>query len=237
MDSKKKKSRMFRSVNHTWNPVVGCSHHCFYCWARMLVKRRRYQTPCNECYNFKVHAHLERPIKTGKVILVCSMGDLFCKECPRDYIQQVLDKIRSHQNKTFIICSKNPARFSDFIKSVPDNCILGTTIETNRDILVRALTKAPLPSQRYEAMIKLNHKRKFLSIEPIMDFDLSILLTWVRKIKPEICEIGYNNYTTFQLPEPPLSKTEKLISRIRKLGIVTHEKTIRKAWYEKIRCK
>ncbi len=233
MDSKKKKSRMFRSVNHTWNPVVGCSHHCFYCWARMLVKRRRYQTPCNECYNFKVHAHLERPIKTGKVILVCSMGDLFCKECPRDYIQQVLDKIRNYQNKTFIICSKNPARFSDFIKSVPDNCILGTTIETNRNVLVKKWSQAPAPSLRYRAMASIKSKRKFLSIEPIMEFDFSIMVQWIKDINPIIVEIGYNNYQRFRLPEPPLSKTKQLIKRIQKMGIILKEKTIREAWHER----
>ncbi len=76
-------------------------------------------------------------------------------------------------------------------------------------------------------------KRKFLSIEPIMDFDLEVMTSWVKNIKPEICEIGYNNYLMFKLVEPNLSKTIQLIKVIKKMGITVKEKTIRKAWNEK----
>jgi len=232
-EKEKKKTRMFRSVNGTWNPVIGCTHKCKYCWARRLVETKLYKTSCKDCASFNVHTHLDRLIKKRRTILVCSMGDLFCKGCPDQYIRAVLDIIRVHSNRDFILCTKNPARYEDFIKMVPDNCILGTTIETNNDNLVREWSEAPPPTERHKVMARLRYKRKFLSIEPIMEFDMKVMIKWVKDIHPLTCEIGYNNYPMFRLPEPTLEKTRELIENIKKLGISVREKTIRKAWSEK----
>lgn len=231
--SKEKKSKMFRSVNGTWNPVIGCSHHCKYCWCVPLVKSTRYKAACSKCRTFQVHAHLERSVKSRKTILVCSMGDLFCEGCPDKYITEVLEKIREYPKKTFIFCTKNPARYKAFLKIIPDNCILGSTIETNRNVLAKKWSQAPAPSLRYKAMAAIKSKRKFLSIEPIMEFDLPMMIKWIKDINPIIVEIGYNNYQRFRLPEPPLSKTKQLIKRIQKMGMTVKEKTLRLAWNER----
>ena len=198
--------------------------------ARLLSKRQKHL--CRDCYDFVPHPHFERRVPNAKVIFVTFKGDLFCEAVPSEWITKVLELgPMQHPDKTFLFCTKNPGRYSEFLDFFTPNCLLGTTIETNRDELVKPLTNAPLPSARYEAMVQLDWPRKFLSNEPIMDFDLDVLLGWIADINPEVCEIGYDNYG-FKLKEPPLSKTLELIRGKRRLGIDTREKEIRKAWWE-----
>ncbi|MBA7707801.1 hypothetical protein ES703_116684 [subsurface metagenome] len=79
-------------------------------------------------------------------------------------------------------------------------------------------------------MRALDHPKKFISIEPICDFDLDEMLSWMAEINPEIIEVGYDNYHN-RLREPPLAKTEKLIKELEGFTTVVR-KTIRKAWDE-----
>jgi hypothetical protein len=70
--------------------------------------------------------------------------------------------------------------------------------------------------------------RKFISIEPIMDFDRECLLPWLNIVHPWAIAIGYDNYNN-GLPEPPLAKTRELIESLRKRRITVYEKTLREA--------
>jgi hypothetical protein len=112
----------------------------------------------------------------------------------------------------------------------PPNVLLGTTIETNRDNLYRGISKAPLPSKRYEAMLKLKHPRKIVTVEPIIDFDVDVLESWIRRIGPEAVYFGYDSKNNF-LPEPELKKV-KILMRSFKQAIIVRLKVIRKAWWE-----
>jgi hypothetical protein len=101
---------------------------------------------------------------------------------------------RALAERTFLIQSKNPRIFNDY--RFPRNVLLGTTIETNRDNLYEEISKAPLPSQRYKAMLKLEHPRKIVTIKPILDFDVRArevrgqgsLIVW--KIRNQHSELG-----------------------------------------------
>lgn len=221
------KTRMFRSVEKTWNPVVGCSHNCIYCWARRQAKRQKHR--CQFCYKFIPHLHLERKVPKANLIFVCSMGDLFCDVIHNEWIEQVIGIVRQHKDRDFLFCTKNPKRYLEF--DFPRNCLLGTTIETNKDELVEKVSQAPLPSERYKAMLDLDGSyRKFLSVEPIMEFDFDVFLGWIKDINPNLCEIGYDNYG-FNLIEPEVNKTLKLIEEKRKLGIDTRIKELKKQKY------
>jgi hypothetical protein len=205
----------------------------------MMAPRIGGMRDCEKCKGFVPHPHFEVRVPNAKLVFVGSMCDLFCKGVLDEWIERVLEIVRQHPHQDFLFCTQNPARYFDFLGKFPENAILGATIQTNRDELVKGLTGAPLPSERYEALFKFPHKRKFWSAEPIMDFDLEIFLGWIVSVRPEVCEIGYDNYPkrTFKklgrfLVEPIKSKVEKLIDLKRRAGIDTREKTIRKAWFE-----
>ncbi len=77
-------------------------------------------------------------------------------------------------------------------------------------------------------MIDLQYDRKFISIEPIMDFDLEIFAKWIEEIAPIQVSVGYDNWNN-RLPEPSLSKTLQLIERLNEFTQV-RERKLREAW-------
>lgn len=226
-------TRMFPHIKETWNPVVGCVHDCIYCWSRRLAKRQKHR--CKLCYEFKPHLHKERLGKKWrkpKTIFVVDMGDLFCKDIPSKWILEVLDNIAANPHCKFLLLTKNPGRYFEFIDHFSNNIVLGTTIETNRGHLIEKVSKAPKTAIRYMDMSELPWDQKFIAIEPIMDFDLDVLLGWITEINPILVSIGYDNYKNY-LNEPPKSKTLELINQIKNNGIEVELKTVRPAWWEK----
>lgn len=204
-------SKMFKSVTETWNPYHGCEHDCTYCWARKAAEGRlkklndRYKDGFTPAFFPDM---LARRFKAGSLVFVSDMGDLFGRWVKREWIAAILEVVAQHPDVDFLFCTKNPDRYLQFDFS--PNVILGVTIETTRDHGVYDVSKAPIPVLRYGAMYLKEHPRKFISIEPVMDFDLGELLLWVRQIKPEIVEIGADTLNN-NLPEPDTEKLAALV--------------------------
>jgi len=203
---------MFKSITRTWNCFVGCDFGCTYCSARRLAETRLRNS---ERYKdgFKPHlveSELNRKFKPREFIFVAYMGDIAFASGPDR--KAILTRIRQFKKTKFLIQSKDP-RFFDTV-DWPDwnNIYYGTTIETNRDY---QLSKAPEPWDRYSDMAALEHPHKFISIEPICDFDLFVLLDWMRDIEPEIIEVGADNYHN-NLPEPDAWKLNHLLNELRR---------------------
>ena len=228
--------KMFTIVSETWNPVTGCLHDCIYCWARKLALTKLRHTPrYREGFKPRLNPEEFKKRFKGGVVFVSDMGDLWGEWVPDEWIRRVLDHIRRFPNTWFLFLTKNPQRYHDFIDEIPPNAILGATIETNRDYYYQEgytprISRAPLPSRRYRAMRDLDWPLKFISIEPILDFDLDVFTKWIEEINPFMVYIGYDNYNN-KLPEPPLAKTRELIKRLEDFTLVIR-KTIRPAWNE-----
>jgi len=228
------KGKMFNVVTKTWNPVTGCLYHCTYCWARQLATTKlknshRYIQGFKPMLNkneFRVK------FKKGGLIFVSDMGDLFGDFIPNHWIQRVLEHVARFPKTHFLFLTKNPARYHDVLRQMPENAILGATIETNDDqiFLTSKASRAPLPSKRYTAMRDLDWDKKFVSIEPVLDFKLETFSLWIEDILPFMVYVGYDNYHN-KLNEPPLSKTLSLLDRISQNTLVI-KKTIRQAWFE-----
>ena len=224
-------TRMYDNVK-TWNPFVGCLHSCSYCYGRRISKRQKHR--CAKCYSFEPHLHperLTRNFKEGETFFVSSMGDI--SFATPDEMEQIMDVIWNYPKTTFMIQSKRQDAFLyGRLHPYPNNCIFGTTIETNRD--TSKISKAPLPFLRKAWMASpLVHPRKHVTIEPIMKFDLDVMVGWIREINPEFVYVGYNNLDSknFHLPEPSLKETLRLIEELEKITEV-RRKSIRKAWWE-----
>lgn len=225
---------MFKLVSATWNPVTGCLYNCKYCWARELAltklkKSQRYQQGFKPSLN---EAEFKVKFSKGDLIFVSDMGDLFGDFIQSSWIQKVLNHIDHFPEADFLLLTKNPKRYHEFIDRMPKNAILGTTIETNIDRIVEEhnVSISPLPSKRYEAMKNLSWNKKMISIEPILEFDLNVLSQWVEDIQPFIVYVGYDNYNGM-MPEPLQEKTSQLIKRLSSNRLVI-KKTIRPAWFE-----
>lgn len=228
-----KGSKMFSFITKCWNPLcMRCQYDCSYCWSEALKDGRlknspRYQklaSSGNICYF--VEKELNRHFKTGDFVFVEDCGDL-CGDWIGDLaIYKILQVIKRSPNAKFLLLTKNPWRYLAFATMIPENCLCGATIETTRS--VKPWSKAPAPSNRYQAMKLLQHPHKMICIEPIIDFDPVKFLSWIEEIKPELIVIGYNNYPkSCQLPEPSLAKTKKLIDCLRYEHFNVQTKTLR----------
>ena len=176
-------------------------------------------------------------------VFVVDMGDMFGDWVKDEWIKMILEAIRTHGGKhtTYLFLTKNPKRYFDYIPYFTSNMMLGATIETDKDVFkypdgrritYDKISKAPKPLERLKYMYLLPVKNKFISIEPILDFNLYIFADWIHIIKPKLVYVGYDNYNN-HLPEPSLEKTMNLINYLRdKLRIEVREKTIRPAWWE-----
>lgn len=198
-----KTTKMFPFITKTWNPLGGeCLHGCAWCWAKALIKQ----------YNFASYQgapkllenKLQETFAPEDFVFVGSMVDLFGEWVPPRMIQLIIDRVAFIGRAQFLFLSKNPQRFLEF--DWKPHMIAGITLETNRDNLV---FNAPTRTDRIEAFSRFQG-RKFVSIEPILDFDLGGLVHAIEKIKPEFVAVGYDNYR-HGLPEPSLAKTEVLI--------------------------
>ena len=172
-----KKTNMYKLSASQWNPFAGCEHECTYCKSSFQEQLKRWaKKNCCECYEFTPHTRPERlsrslqKTKYMQFIFTCSSGDIaFCND---RHLEKIIDVIRQRPNKTFLIQSKD---FQTFSRAVfPKNVILGTTLETNRDELAEAISKAPNPSQRYKDFLDVRHDLKMVTIEPVMDFDIRL---------------------------------------------------------------
>jgi len=214
-------SKMFDCITETWNPLGGeCPHNCTYCWAKRLIKRHKMSKYQGEPRI--VSKELKRKFKDGSFVFVQDMSDLFAETVPVEYIRKVLIYINKFSKTTFLLLTKNPKRYNEFV--IPHNCICGATIES--DMQYKQVTKAPLPLYRFMEMDKLKHPRKMVSIEPIMKFSV-LFADLLRKINPEFIYIGFDNYNS-GLIEPSVEKVDKLISELEKFTVVHVKPSVEK---------
>lgn len=231
----KTKSKMFPFITKTWNPLAirKCSFGCVYCWAEGLKQTRlkntgRYQMlNQNNAVCAVVETQLTKPtFKAEDFVFVGTMGDMFAPDIPSEAIEETLELMRYNMKTNYLFLTKNPSRYKEFLNTfLKFNATLGATIETNRD--TKQFSKAPDTEERFWEMYDLEYSPKFLSIEPIMDFDLTEFADQIRNI-PNLTKIaiGYDNYN-HGLPEPELAKTKELIQRLRSWRYEVVEKTLR----------
>jgi len=197
--------------------VIGCLHNCSYCWARNLAETKlKDKEKYKDGFKPKIFEYELSKKFYSKFVFITDMGDLFGTWVPSEWILNVIDAIKNSPSSLFLFMTKNPSRYNEFLEIFPQNVVLGATIESNREYKV---SKTPKAAKRYLAMRDLPFNKKMVSVEPIMDFDLEILVQWISDIKPILVHVGYDNYNN-NLPEPSLSKTMQLIDILRKFTIV-----------------
>lgn len=170
-----------------------------------------------------VEAELKTDLGSDKIIFVGSATDLFGEWVPESEIEEILDYCREFSN-IYLFQSKNPSRLGDFLELLPENSVIGTTLETNRKYNI---SKAPQPPERYRDFKALDWPRKMISIEPIMDFDLEEFVSWIKSIDPEFVSIGADSKNN-ELTEPSSEKVESLIENLQRLIEIRKKKNLKR---------
>jgi DNA repair photolyase len=220
-------SNMYEWISHCHAHLGGeCSHKCKYCYVDNPIGGRP------EKFTGKVRL-LEDEFKVnygeGKTIFIEHMNDLFAKDVALEDIKRVLRHCKEYPKNTYMFQTKNPARFFEVMDSFPINTILGITIETNR--VIEGISEAPTPYERYMGMWNVPKTtpmfsypiKTFVTIEPVLDFDVDIFAKWIGEIKPDFINLGADS-KNHNLPEPTVEKIMAFVEELKKYGIELREK-------------
>lgn len=205
---------MYEFVTHTWNPLIGkCLHECLYCSTNKF-----YYPTLKERYSGKIRLDLKcfnDNLGKGNFIFVCAQNDLFSEGVPDGIIYNVLDYCYKFDNK-YLFQTKNPTRLQHF--SFDSKTVFCTTIETNR-IYPEIMNNCPTPQNRAYNMPIGN----YVTIEPILDFDLKQMVGLIKQCSPIQVNIGADSGRN-NLPEPSKDKVLELVSELQKFTTI-HRKT------------
>jgi DNA repair photolyase len=170
----------------------------------------------------------EKELKTdlgdGNIIFVGNTNDMFAQNIPVEWIEKTFLHCKQYDNE-YVFQTKNPQRLTHTL-NVPslfiDRYILGTTIETNRAKMLAEISNAPPPAERAK-WIACGDDRKFITIEPIMDFDLEPFAEMIIQAKPNFVNIGADS-KRHNLHEPSYEKVIALADELKKAGIEIRKK-------------
>lgn len=98
----------------TWNPTTGCnriSAGCKFCYAEVMSKRLKAMGQSKYRNGFELTLHpdtLTIPYtwKKPRIVFVNSMSDLFHKNIPLNYIQEVFRTMKENHMHTFQVLTK-----------------------------------------------------------------------------------------------------------------------------------
>lgn len=150
----------------TWNPITGCnkiSPGCKNCYAERLSKRLKAMGQANYKNGFRLTLQpkmLELPLgwKKPQTIFVNSMSDLFHKDVPLEYIQQVFDVMKRASWHRFQVLTKRADRLAE----------LSPQLEWSPNIWMGVSVESQKYTHRIDDLRETNAEVKFLSLEPLL---------------------------------------------------------------------
>jgi protein gp37 len=150
----------------TWNPVTGCtkiSEGCRHCYAATMAKRLHAMNNPRYANGFNITLHhdlVDLPLKWKRPrrIFVNSMSDLFHKDIPFEFIQQVFRTMQRAHWHTFQILTKRSDRLMELAPYLPwpPNIWQGVSVEDER------------VAYRIDHLREVPAMVRFLSVEPLI---------------------------------------------------------------------
>jgi DNA repair photolyase len=175
---------------------------------------------------------LKTDLGSGNFIFVGSSCDMWAEDITDLWIQQTLEHCRKYDDNHYLFQTKNPKRiYQEWMDGTyfPSKFSVCTTIETNRDY-PEIMRNSPPVEDRMHIMNELYHegvKELFVTIEPIMDFDLEEMQWLIETSLPVQVNIGADSGNN-NLPEPTKEKILALIDHIGSYTKVKQKKNLKR---------
>lgn len=207
------KGNMYSWVTHTWNTFKGeCPHGCTYCYMKRWGKQKSVRFDDSE---------LNTDLGSGNFIFVGSSCDMWADSIPEEWIFKTLEHCEKFDN-TYLFQTKNPKNIRRILPAKSRVCV---TIETNR-WYPEIMKDSPPPEARVE-QIKLIRHPVYITIEPIMDFDLDEMLRMMYFCSPQQINIGADSGNN-NLPEPSKEKLEQLIFALKSYYTIDRKSNLKR---------
>lgn len=210
----------------TWNPITGCLHGCKFCYARAIANhytaafpagftplfhRERLAAPANTKIPRK---HANNP-DYGRVFVV-SMGDMFGRWVPDEWIDQILAVEAEHPAFEYLHLTRFPERYPGL--TLPATAWAGTSVDEQSRVARAERAFAAIP----RGVVKV----RWLSLEPLnadLRFTNLSMFDWI--------VIGAQTATNQpggvgRVPEflPPLGWVLRLTDQAEEAGVRVHWK-------------
>lgn len=155
----------------TWNPVTGCikvGPGCDNCYAERFAERWRGTPghPYEQGFDLRLWpARLMQPAKWKKprMIFVNSMSDLFQKEIPRAFVDQVFNAMEAADWHVYQVLTKRSSLMQKYVQKryggakVPNHIWLGVSVEDSAH------------KGRINHLKAINSDARFISFEPLIN--------------------------------------------------------------------
>ena len=155
-------------TERTWNPTTGCtkvSPGCKHCYAEVMARRLQAMGAPGYERGFKLALQphrLEEPLRRKRptTYFVNSMSDLFHKQVPDAFLDQIFDVMRATPQHTYQVLTKRAERLPEYFaqRTCPDNVWLGVSVENRRHGVPRIDYLRQVPA-----------RIRFLSVEPLLE--------------------------------------------------------------------
>lgn len=154
----------------TWNPITGCTKitaGCDNCYAERFSERFRGVAghPFEDGFDLTLRpSRLRQPLewRRPRMIFVNSMSDLFHKQVPASFVDEVFDTMEEADWHAFQVLTKRSSIMRDYLKrrypggTAPPHIWLGVSVENGENrARIRHLQETPAAV-------------RFLSIEPLI---------------------------------------------------------------------
>lgn len=157
-------------TDSTWNPVTGCTKvtaGCDFCYAERFSERFRGVPghPFESGFDLTLRAaRVRQPLTWRKPrrIFVNSMSDLFHKEVPKDFIDQVFDTMEKADWHTYQVLTKRSSLLVKYLRGrygeglAPAHIWLGVSVEDQKNAV------------RIKHLRAARAATKFVSFEPLL---------------------------------------------------------------------
>ena len=150
----------------TWNPTTGCdkiSAGCKFCYAEVMSRRLQAMGVEKYADGFKVRQHeaaLAIPFgwKKPAMVFVNSMSDLFHKDVPVKFIQEVFRVMNANPHLIFQVLTKRSERLAELREEFnwSQNIWMGVSVEDEKLV------------HRIDDLRKVPAAVRFLSCEPLI---------------------------------------------------------------------
>lgn len=98
-------------ADYTWNPIVGCTRGCDYCYARRFARRHVHQ--CHLCGTFTPHLHPERldqpaEVRRPSIVFCASIADIWDREVQTEWRHRVFEAMCAALHHHYVVLTKVP---------------------------------------------------------------------------------------------------------------------------------
>ena len=227
---KKTTGNMYENVK-TWNPIDGiCPHSCSYCAVKKLFNRKLPGAINKYSGDLRINEkELKRNLGSGNTWFISGVGnDLFAEGVKFGWIDRIIEHCFNYPDNTYMLQTKDAEQMYEYCKTIefPNNFLLGITLETDIDGML-SFSGGNYFYDRAEWLRIINHKRKYITIEPVINFS-NEFINIIKVVEPELIYIGANSLKEVTLPEPSKVEVLQLILELEKICPVKQKSNLKR---------